>query len=54
MARDRSGGCDTGAFTYAKKSQALDAADPDKRESAKRCARCRQWHVVDARGKLVK
>jgi hypothetical protein len=53
MARDRSGGCDTGARIYPKKQDALKDAKAEEQESAKRCGRCRQWHVVDRRGRLV-
>jgi hypothetical protein len=41
MARDRSGGCDTGMPVYKTKA-AAEKARPG--EPAKRCARCRQWH----------
>ena len=40
MARDRSGGCDTGMPVYRTKAEAQAAGTGQ----ATRCERCRQWH----------
>lgn len=45
MARDKSGGCDTGMACFVTKAEAEAAGTG----VAKRCGRCRQWHNQPAK-----